>query len=46
MPGSLRFLLILICLGGLVYGGIYVLATMKPEQKTVVKQLPSERLFR
>ena len=46
MPGSLRFLLILICLGGLVYGGIYTLATIKPEQKTVVKQLSSDRLFR
>lgn len=46
MPGSLRFLLILICLSGLVYGGFYALATIKPEQNTVVKTVPTERLFR
>ncbi|WP_205042248.1 histidine kinase [Rhodoligotrophos defluvii] len=46
MPGSLRFLLILGCLGGLVYGAVYALSTMRPEQSTVVKQVPSDRLFR
>ncbi len=46
MPGSLRFLLILGCLGVAVYGAVYALSTIKPEQTTVVKQVPSDTLFR
>jgi hypothetical protein len=44
MPASFRFLLIIACLGGAVYGAAWALATFPPEQAEVVKALPHERL--
>jgi hypothetical protein len=44
MPDSLRFLLIIACLGGAVYGVAWALSTFPPEQTDVVKALPHERL--
>ncbi len=44
MPDSLRFLLIITCLGGAVYGVAWALSTFPPEQTDVVKALPHEKL--
>lgn len=43
MPDSIRFLLILACLGGAVYGGMYFLSEFPPEPSEVVKQVPNAR---
>lgn len=39
VPDSLRFLLILACLGGVGYGAMWALATFAPEQTQIVKPL-------
>jgi hypothetical protein len=44
IPDSLRFLLILACLVGAVYGAVWALANFPPEPAEIVKALPSERL--
>ncbi|MFN0194876.1 MAG: hypothetical protein ACKVP5_23340 [Aestuariivirga sp.] len=44
MPDSLRFLLIVSCLAGAVYGTAWVLAKFPPDQVEIVKPLPSEKL--
>lgn len=44
MPDSLRFLLILACLAGAVYGAAWGLANFPPEQREIVKALPHEKL--
>jgi hypothetical protein len=44
MPDSLRFLVILILLGGLGYGSVWALAHFPPPQAEIVKPLSSERL--
>ena len=44
MPDSIRFLLIIACLGGLVYGTAWALASYPPEQTEIVKPLPHEKL--
>lgn len=44
MPDSLRFLVILILLGGLGYGSVWALAHFPPEQTEIVKPLASDRL--
>ncbi len=44
MPDTVKFLLVLVCLGGAVYGGVWALANFPPEQTEIVKPLSSERL--
>ena len=44
VPDSLRFLLILACLAGAVYGGAWALANFPPEPSEIVKPLPHEKL--
>src|SRR5205823_12380094 len=44
MPDTLRFLLILACLAGLIYGSAWGLANFPPEQTEIVKSLPHEKL--
>ncbi|CAN5399290.1 hypothetical protein BH10PSE7_BH10PSE7_20050 [soil metagenome] len=44
MPDTLRIILILACLGGAIYGSVWVLATYPPEQTEIVKPLPNEKL--
>lgn len=44
MPDSIRFLLILACLAGAIYGSAWALATFPPEQTEVVKALPHAKL--
>ena len=46
MPDSIRFLLIIACLGGAVYGTAWGLANFPPEQTEIVKALPHEKLRR
>jgi hypothetical protein len=44
VPDTLRFLLIIACLAGAVYGAAWALANFPPEQTEIVKSLPHERL--
>lgn len=44
MPDSIRFLFILILLGGVGYGSVWALAHFPPAQKEIVRPLASERL--
>ena len=44
MPDSLRFLIILAILGGIVYGVAWWLASGPPEPVTIEKKLSSDRL--
>jgi hypothetical protein len=44
MPDTVKFLLVLLCLGGAIYGGLWALANFPPEQAEIVKPLSSERL--
>ena len=44
VPDTVRFLLILACLIGAVYGGVWALANFPPEQTEIVKSLPHERI--
>jgi len=44
MPDSLRFLLIVACLAGVVYGAAWGLANFPPEQTEIVRPLPHEKL--
>jgi hypothetical protein len=44
MPDTVKFLLVLLCLGGAIYGGVWALAHFPPEQAEIVKPLSSERL--
>lgn len=44
MPDTLKFLIVLLCLGGAIYGGAWALATFPPEQAEVVKPLSAEKL--
>ncbi|MFN4142086.1 histidine kinase [Aestuariivirga sp.] len=44
MPDTVKFLLVLLCLGGAIYGGVWALANFPPEQAEVVKPLSSEKL--
>jgi hypothetical protein len=44
MPDTLRFLLIIACLAGAIYGGAWGLANFPPEQTEVIKSLPHEKL--
>lgn len=44
MPDTVKFLLVLMVLGGAVYGGVWALAHFPPEQAEIVKALPAEKL--
>jgi hypothetical protein len=44
LPDSLRFLLVILILGGAVYGIVWGLANFPPEQSEIVKSLPHEKL--
>ena len=44
MPDSLRFLLIAGVLAGVVYGGMWALASFAPEPAPVIKPLSSDLL--
>jgi hypothetical protein len=44
MPDTVKFLLVLACLGSAVYGGVWALANFPPEQTEIVKPLSAERL--
>jgi hypothetical protein len=43
VPDTLRFLLIIACLAGAIYGSVWGLANFPPEQSEVVKSLPHEK---
>ncbi len=43
LPESIRFLVILACIGGAVYGAMWALSSYPPEQSEIVKELPSEK---
>jgi hypothetical protein len=44
MPDTLRFLLIIACLAGAIYGGAWALANFPPEQTEIVRALPHDKL--
>ena len=44
MPDTVKFLLVLLSVGGAIYGGIWALANFPPEQAEIVKPLSSEKL--
>jgi hypothetical protein len=44
MPDTIRFLLVIVGLAGLVYGSAWVLAHFPPEQTEIVKALPHDNL--
>lgn len=44
MPDTLKFLLVILFVGGAVYGGAWALAHFPPEQTEIVKPLSSEKL--
>ena len=44
MPDTLRFLLIIACLAGAVYGAAWGLANYPPEQTEIVRALPHEKI--
>jgi hypothetical protein len=44
MPDTIKFLLVLGIIGGIIYGGAWSLANFPPEQTEIVKPLSSEKL--
>ena len=44
MPDTVKFAIILLCLGGAIYGAAWGLANFPPEQAEVVKALSAEKL--
>ncbi len=44
MPDTLKFILVLGILAGVIYGGVVALATFPPEQNEIIKPLPHEKL--
>jgi hypothetical protein len=44
LPDTLRFLIVVGVLAGLVYGSAWTLASFPPEQTEIVKALPHEKL--
>ena len=44
MPDTLRFLLIIACLAGAVYGAVWALSNYPPEQTQIVRPLPHEKI--
>ncbi len=44
MPDTIKFLLVIGCLAGAIYGGVWALANFPPEQTEIVKPISSEKL--
>jgi hypothetical protein len=44
MPDTVKFLLVVAVIGAALYGGLWTLAHVPPEQTEIVKPLPSEKL--
>jgi hypothetical protein len=44
MPDTIKFVLVILCLGGAIYGGAWALAHFPPEQTEIVKPLSNEKL--
>jgi hypothetical protein len=44
LPDTVRFLLVIGVIGGLIYGGALALASFPPEQTEIIKPLPHEKL--
>lgn len=44
MPDTIRFLLVIICLGSAIYGGAWALAHFPPEPTEIVKPLSNEKI--
>lgn len=44
MPDTIRFLIVMLCLAGAIYGGAWALAHFPPEQNEIVRSLPHEKL--
>ncbi len=44
MPDTIKFILVLGILAGVIYGGVVALATFPPEQNEIIKPLPHEKL--
>jgi hypothetical protein len=44
MPDTVKFIVVVLCLGGAIYGGAWALAHFPPEQTEVVRPLSPERL--
>jgi hypothetical protein len=44
MPDTVKFVLTLAVIGGLIYGGAWALAHYPPEQTEIVKPISSEKL--
>jgi hypothetical protein len=44
LPDTVRFLLVIGVIGGLIYGGALALASFPPEQIEIIKPLPHEKL--
>jgi hypothetical protein len=44
VPDTLRFIIVVGLIAGLVYGGAWALANFPPEQTEITKPLPHEKL--
>lgn len=44
MPDTVKFVIVVACLAGAVYGGAWALSHFPPEQTEIVKPLSSEKL--
>ena len=44
MPDTIKFLLVLGVIAGVIYGGALALASFPPEQMEITKPLPHEKL--
>jgi hypothetical protein len=44
VPDTLRFMLVVGIIAGLVYGGALALSSFPPEQTEIIKPLPHEKL--
>jgi len=44
LPDTLKFILVLGVLAGVIYGGVVALASFPPEQSEIIKPLPHEKL--
>jgi hypothetical protein len=44
MPDTVKFVIVLLCLGGAIYGGAWALAHFPPEQTEIVRPLSDEKL--
>jgi hypothetical protein len=44
LPDTVRFLLVVGVIAGLIYGGALALASFPPEQTEIIKPLPHEKL--